>query len=257
MSSYQGTFVWYELMTSDPTAAGQFYGAVLGWEGVDSGLPDRSYTILSMKEAPVGGLMPIPAEACAAGARPCWTGYIGVDDVDGMAQRITAAGGNTHHAPENIPGVGRFAVMADPQGSAFALFTPQAGEARPAIAPGTPGHVGWRELHAQEWQDAFGFYSGLFGWTKAEAVDMGPMGTYQLFAGGGTPMGGMMNKGEAQGRPSWLYYFNVDDIDAAVARVKERGGEVQLAPQQVPGGAWIAQCLDPQQARFAMVGPRH
>lgn len=258
MSGYQGKFVWYDLMTTDPEAAERFYRAVLGWQAADSGVPDRSYTILSIKETPVGGLMAIPAEACAAGAKPSWTGYVAVNDVDGVAGRITKAGGTTHHGPEDIPGVGRFAVMADPQGAAFALFKPKIDEARAPVPSGTPGHVGWHELHAEAWQDAFAFYSELFGWTKAQAVDMGPMGTYQLFATGGSmAVGGMVNRSQAQMRGGWLYYFNVENIDAAVARVTQAEGQVLLTPQQVPGGAWIAQCLDPQQAMFALVGPRH
>ena len=58
----------------------------------------------------------------------------------------------------------------------------------------TPGHVGWHELYAGEWKSAFDFYAGQFGWTKGEAMDMGEMGTYQIFAAGGEPIGGMMTK---------------------------------------------------------------
>ena len=79
----------------------------------------------------------------------------------------------------------------------FVLFKPASDEQRPQPAPGTPGHTGWHELHASDRESAFAFYSGLFGWTKAEAIDMGPMGVYQLFATGGVPVGGMMTKAEA------------------------------------------------------------
>jgi hypothetical protein len=111
-------------------------------------------------------------------------------------------------------------------------------------------------LHAGDGASAFAFYSGLFGWTKAEAVDMGPMGIYQTFASGGAAIGGMMTKMPDAPAPFWLYYFNVDAIDAAVARAKDSGGSIVLEPHQVPGGSWIAQCLDPQGALFAMVAAR-
>jgi predicted enzyme related to lactoylglutathione lyase len=123
------------------------------------------------------------------------------------------------------------------------------------VGPGVPGHTGWRELHAGDRERAFGFYSGLFGWTKAEALDMGPMGIYQLFATGGVPVGGMMTKTQAFPAPAWLYYFNVDDIEAAVVRVKDKGGQLLMGPHEVPGGAWIVQGRDPQGAMFALVGP--
>jgi predicted enzyme related to lactoylglutathione lyase len=84
---------------------------------------------------------------------------------------------------------------------------------------------------------------------------MGPMGIYQLFATRDVPVGGMMTRNDAIPAPVWLYYFNVDEIGAAVARVTDAGGQVLNGPHQVPGGSWIAQCRDPQGAMFAMVGP--
>jgi predicted enzyme related to lactoylglutathione lyase len=254
MPSPNGRFVWYELITTDPNAAEAFYRGVVGWRAQDSGLPGQSYTILSVGETPTAGLMAVPPEA--RGMRPGWIGYVGVDDVDAFAARVKDAGGAVHRAPDDIPSVGRFAVVGDPQGAVFALFKPTCDKQRPEVAPGTPGHTGWHELHAADRESAFDFYSSLFGWTKAEAIDMGPMGVYQLFATGGVPVGGMMTKTEAVPVASWLYYFNVEDIDAAAARVKTAGGQILNGPHQVPGGSWILQGSDPQSAMFALVGPR-
>ncbi|MDQ2801380.1 MAG: serine hydrolase, partial [Pseudomonadota bacterium] len=215
----------------------------------------RHYTVLSAGETPVGGLMELPQRARDAGARPGWIGYVAVDDVDAVALRVRDAGGAIHRAAEDIPGIGRFAIVDDPQGATFTLFKAlDAGETPPA-AGATPGHVGWHDLQAADWEAAFAFYADLFGWTKAEAIDMGPMGIYQLFATGGAPVGGMMTKTDAMPAPGWTYYFNVDDTDTAVIRVKDAGGQVLNGPQQVPGGQWVAQCLDPQGAVFGMVGP--
>ena len=256
MSSIQGKFVWYDVMTSDTKAAEAFYRKAIGWDTNDSGMADRSYTILSMGPARVGGLMPIPDEVRAMGARPMWTGYIAVDNVDDWAQRVAAAGGAVRAPPEDIPGVGRFAVVVDPDGAVFILFRGAGDETPTPAAPGTPGHIGWHELHAADGERAFAFYSGLFGWTQAEAMDMGAMGVYRIFATGGAPVGGMMTKAAEMPMASWLYYFNVDAIDAAMARVKDAGGKVINGPMEVPGGSWIAQCIDPQGAMFAMVATR-
>ena len=125
-----------------------------------------------------------------------------------------------------------------------------------SVAPGGPGHVGSHELYASDWESAFAFYAGQFGWTKATSVDMGPMGTYQLFAAGGDPIGGMMTKPQSMPSPAWQYYFNVGEIDAAVARVTSNGGQVLHGPHEVPGGSWIVQAMDPQGAMFALVAPR-
>ena len=248
-----GRFVWYDVMTTDTKAAETFYKAVIGWTAADSGMPGQSYTLLSAGATMVGGLMPIPEDARKVGVKPAWMGYIGVDDVDVFAKKVTKAGGAIHKGPDDIPGVGRFAVAADPHGAGFVLFTPQTDQQPTPVAPGTPGQIGWHELYAGDGESAWAFYAGLFGWTKDMAVDMGPMGTYQTYATGGAPVGGMMTKPPHVPAPGWLYYFNVDSIEAAIARVKANGGEVLHGPMQVPGGSWIAQCRDPQGAMFAMV----
>lgn len=256
MSRFQGNFVWHELMTNDPQTATAFYKHVVGWEAADMNLPDRTYIRLSIGKTGVGGLMALPQEARAAGAKPGWTGYIGVDDVDAAAAGVERGGGTVHRAPADIPTVGRFAIVSDPQGASFVLFKGAGGAAPERPAPGTPGLTGWNELHADDWESAFAFYAGLFGWQKAEAVDMGPMGTYQLFSAGAEPLGGMMTDRRPDTRPSWLYYFNVDAVDAAAKRVTAKGGQVTQGPVEVPGGSWIVHGLDPEGVKFALSGPR-
>jgi predicted enzyme related to lactoylglutathione lyase len=248
-------FLWYDLLTTDTKAAEAFYRGVIGWDAKDSGVPGQSYTLLSAGSTVVGGLMLIPEDARKAGVPPAWMGYIAVDDVDDYCARIKSAGGALHKGPIDIPGVLRFAVVADPHGAGFMIFRGYGKEAMPPVAPGTLGHVGWHELYAGDRESAFTFYSGLFGWTKTEVVQT-PAGPYQLFATGDAAVGGMMTKPPHAPQPGWLYYFNVDAIDAGVGRVKSGGGQVLHGPMQVPGDSWIAQCRDPQGAMFAMVAKR-
>lgn len=124
----------------------------------------------------------------------------------------------------------------------------------PVPEPMSQGHVGWHELMAVDWTAALPFYQELFGWTKAEAIDIGEMGIYQLFALGDRSIGGMFNKPAAVPVPFWLYYVSVGPIDAAAARVTSSGGQILNGPMEVPGGMWIVQCRDPQGAIFALVG---
>lgn len=255
MAKTPNPFVWYELMTTDMDAAAAFYRDVVGWRPQSMDQPDMRYTIMNAGDKMVTGVMPLPAEAREAGARPGWVGYIGVEDIDAATDGVRQAGGKVHREPADIPGIGRFSVVADPQGAIFMLFQPSGGENEPP-PPMTPGSVGWRELYAADGSKAFDFYAGQFGWTKADAMDMGPMGTYQLFAAGGDPIGGMMTKPAEMPFPAWLYYFAVADIDAATARITEKGGQILNGPMEVPGGAWIVQALDPQGAMFALVGMR-
>ncbi len=253
MSTPNSQFVWCELMTTDLAGATEFYRSVIGWKLADAGMA-WPYVIASAGDTPVGGLMDLPQAARESGGRPAWIGYVGVTNVDESAGRLRDAGGAIHKAPDDIPGVGRFAVVADPQGAAFTLFTPGAGSPSPPPAGSTPGRVGWHELWAGDREAAMAFYSSLFGWTKSDAIDMGPMGIYQLFkTDGGEAVGGMMTKMPSMPHPFWLYYFNVEAIDAAVERAKAGGGQVMSGPMEVPGGQWVAQCQDPQGAMFAMV----
>jgi predicted enzyme related to lactoylglutathione lyase len=253
MHNPPGSFVWYELMTTDTAAAAAFYTAVAGWTARDSGQSEPTYTLLAANGIDVGGLMALPAEA--GGARPVWVGYVGVDDVDAAVTRFVEAGGTIHRVPADIPGIGRFALVADPQGAVLVLFTPAMEGVSESFKPMAPGHFGWNELHTTDSAAAIDFYAGQFGWTQAEPLDMGPMGQYRIFESGGQRIGGMMDS-PTFSRPLWLYYINVDNIDAALARVTANDGQVLLAPSEVPGGAFIVQAIDPQGAMFALVGSR-
>jgi predicted enzyme related to lactoylglutathione lyase len=226
-------FFWYDVMTTDTKAARGFYCEVVGWGAQDSPAPGMDYTVLTVNGQGVAGLMPIPDDTREAGVPPMWMGYIAVDDVDEAAGRLEREGGNVHRAPTDVPGIIRFAVVADPQGAGFIIAKGLMENAPPELPPGTPGTVGWRELYAADGEAAFAFYERMFGWTKGEAMDMGPMGKYQLFATGGANVGGMMTKPPAVPVPHWTYYFNVPSIDTAAARVTAGGGKIINGPMQV------------------------
>ncbi len=247
-------FVWYELMTADAPAAIDFYKQVVGWGTQDSGMPGGIYTLMMVGEAQVAGVMQTPDELKAIGAPSAWSGYVAVDDVDAMAARLLAAGGKVLRPPEDIPGdIGRFAVVADPQNASFMLFKPSRNDPPPMPPAGAPGTTGWHELRAMDGPAVFDFYATLFGWTKGEALPMGPLGTYQLFEVDGVPSGAIMTKEPDAPTPGWRYYFQVDAIDAAAARVTQRGGKITMGPAQVPGGNWVLHGLDPQGAVFALM----
>jgi predicted enzyme related to lactoylglutathione lyase len=247
-------FIWYELMTSDTEAAKAFYREVVGWETEPFG-GSNDYTILSASGRGIGGVMNIPADAGEAGARPCWFGYVAADDVDAAVTRIVEAGGRLHRDIMDIPYIGRIAMVSDPQGASFYLIAPS-GENQPPADPMTPGHIGWHELYALDGDSAFSFYADQFGWQQVEAMEMGPMGIYRIFAWSDNWAGGIMTKPEQIPRPLWLFYFVVGDIDEAAARVTRAGGTVMNGPMEVPGSAWIIQGSDPQGAMFALVGRR-
>jgi hypothetical protein len=241
------SFVWYELITDDTTSAAKFYESVVGWTARDSGQPGPAYTLFTTKEGGVAGLLQMPRESMA----PAWVGYVSVEDVDDYARRFVAAGGAIHRAPDDIPTVGRFAMVADPQGAGLVLFKalPRADGAGPPSLD-EAGYPGWRELVTTDGEAAYAFYADMFGWEKSGGHDMGPMGMYHLFAYDGRDRGGIFT---SVGAPSWGYYFRVDAIGAAVERLKAAGGSVNNGPNQVPTGDWVGQAADPQGAKFALV----
>lgn len=253
-------FCWYELLTNDGDTAIEFYTHVVGWAAkpAEDAPEGVRYTMLETDNVPSAGMMALNDEACAAGAQPGWLGYVEVPDVDTSAEKAKSLGGSVYMAPCDIPEVGRFAVIGDPHGGAIGLM--QWASPMPT-APAMPmkiGHTGWHELLAGALEPDFAFYSELFGWSKVNDLDMGPMGAYRLFSlGSENAIGGMMTRPEQAPAPHWLYYFVVDDIDAAIVRVKDKGGQVSHGPMEVPGGAWIIQGIDPEGVNFALVaGPK-
>jgi len=255
MAGIHGRYQWYELMTPDPEAAKAFYTKVVGWGMQDVPMPQMQYSLFTAGETPIAGVMETPAEARQPGAPPgWWMGYVGVDDVDQTADHAKRLGGAECVPPSDIPGIGRFAVISDPQSARFGLLKWSDPVRNVTGGLNTAGHTGWHELLAADWPKALEFYSAMFGWKKADAVDMGEMGTYQLFAIDEQPMGGMFNKPPPVPVPFWQYYFNVGAIDAAAERVKNAGGQIANGPMAVPGGMWIVHCIDPQGVMFALVG---
>ncbi len=250
---------WYELSTrpGELGAAGDFYRRVLGWSVADAGMQGFTYHLASAGGDRVAGLMNMP-EDCAT-MPPFWMIYFAVDDCDAAADAIRRTGGRIHREPADIPGTGRFAVAADPAGAGFGILQPLPmadGEGGGnAFDQQKEGHGNWNELMSTDPAGALTFYGDLFGWKRSQAVDMGAMGTYQLFAHAGTDIGGIMGLGNAP-MPCWLPYFGANGVDAAIARIKDAGGTSLHGPIEVPGGAFIAVAQDPQGAVFAIVGPK-
>lgn len=241
----RGKFIWHELLTTDTAAAATFYAKVLPWRTQPSNMP--GYTIFMAGGAQVGGLMTLPDDG--GGTPAHWLVYIGTPNVDATVTQAQSLGARLCKAATDIPNVGRFAVLADPQGATFAVFTPSAGSP-PAQPP--QGAFSWHELQTTDVGAALRFYGELFGWTKGVGHDMGAMGVYQLFEHAGAGVGGMCNTQGPSTPPSWLSYVHVADANRAVASAKAAGGRLLHGPIEVPGGTWIALFLDPQGGAFAV-----
>jgi uncharacterized protein len=245
-----GLFVWYEHLTRDVQAAIAYYSEVIGWKTQPFG-EGGDYVMWVGSQGPLGGVMRLPDEAAKTGTPSHWMAHVQVGDVDAAAALARKLGGRIYKEPTDIPTVGRFAVIADPQGASISMFRPDEGMAPHDLSK--DGEFCWNELLTSDSAAAFRFYSGLFGWKILEEMDMGPMGTYRIFGVGQTRLGGMMTtpKG-APTPPMWLFYASTSDLDAAVGRATRKGGKVMNGPMDVPGGGRIAQLVDHQGAPFAL-----
>lgn len=244
----QNPFIWHDLMTSDVEAAKKFYGAVVGWT-FEAQMPE--YSVALANGVGMGGIMATPENL--KGMPPFWSGYINVADVDASCAKIKKLGGKIHREPWDVPHVARMAIVGDPTGANFNIMQPfprEGGGLPPASAMGA---VGWNEAHLGDLDVAWSFYSDMFGWTKGTVMAMGAIGDYVLFQIDGQDIGGMMKKQEMLPMPMWLYYFNVDGIDAAVERISKAGGKIAMGPHQVPGGQWIVSAFDPQGGNFQLI----
>lgn len=245
-----GQFSWYDLMTPDSAAAKKFYPSVTGWSTEEWDKAD--YTMWTAGGVPFGGMNPISPEQTAEGIRPHWLAYVTVDDIGRATQKVASLGGRVMHE-EEIPDVGRFAIIQDPQGAMLAIIksaTPSPGW------DGTPslGRFSWHELMTTDYRAAFEFYRQLLGWEKISEFDMGPAGMYLMYGMKGRRFGGMYNRGQERVNvpPSWLFYANVKDVERAAAAAKKVGGTIIVGPMDVPGGDRVAVGIDAQGATFAV-----
>jgi uncharacterized protein len=246
-----GRPLWYELMTTDMKGAEAFYANVLGWKASPFDGAGQPYSMFNRDgDVPVGGVMTKPAEMPAP---PFWAMYVGVPRLEDAQAQIERLGGKVHTEVIEVPNVGRMLMMADPQGALFYIYEPAAVDPRPEAAAEV-GEASWHELMTTDLAAAVTFYSQVFGWKPSQSMDMGPMGTYEMFDRPHGMIGGMMNKPPEMANvpPNWQIYFRVPDVHAAADRVKAGGGQILNGPMEVPGGDWVATAMDPQGAAFGI-----
>jgi predicted enzyme related to lactoylglutathione lyase len=238
VASAVGTFVWHEHVSSDPQRAQQFYADLLGWEYGEFG---EGYTVINANGQGHGGFPP-----AMEGAPSHWLGSVQVEDTDGVVEKVKAGGGNVVMGPMDIPDVGRYAVITDPQGAAFSVIQ----------ITGEGGMIGkgvfvWDELATSDVDAAKTFYADVLGWSS-EDVDMGGF-TYTILKHPNAEQGsaGAMPQGEAPA-PMWLCYINAPDIDATAAKAAELGATVMREPFDIENIGRIAIAVDPTGAAFGL-----
>ena len=239
---------WVELTTPDVEASRAFYSRIFGWQIDVSADPQYGgYAIAKAGADDAAGIGPKQSPD----APTAWGLYIGTDDVDQLAQRVTENGGTVTAPPFDVGDQGRMAVFADPIGAVISAWQ---GARMGGFAAHRTNAFGWAELNARGLERAIPFYEAIFGWTHEtnEASDGVP--AYTQFQLGDEQLAGAFEMSDEMpaGVPSfWSIYFDVDDVDATARAVTENGGTITVQPQSYFGGRF-AIVVDPQGASFGL-----
>ena len=247
-SKSSGRFVWHELATTDVKKSAAFYSELFGWKTTEEPMGPTTYTMLKQGTTSIGGITSLtPSEP------PHWRMYCTVADVDAAAKKATELGGKVLYAPSDIPTVGRFAVVADPQGAVLLPFLPsQPADTTPE--PEGPPPVGtfcWDELMTSDPAKAAEFYTAIYGWTTKEQ-ELGAHGTYRTLLRGERMTGGIMSLPMPGIPPQWGTYVAVASVEDTVKRVESLKAKVLVPPSDIPGMGRFAVFGDPLGATLSV-----
>jgi len=245
MARQIGKFVWHTLTTPNVDSALAFYGEVLGWSTASMDMGDFEYKMLALGERTQAGVVAPQAE----GVPPHWKSHMSVADVDATVAAVVANGGAVLVPPMDIPNIGRNAVVADPQGAAFSVFT----ALDPSREETAVAGFHWVELWSPDAEAVLPFYKAVFGF-EASTTEM-PQGTYYLLSHGDNLRAGLMTSPSADIPAMWLPYIAVDNADEAMVRVSNHGGEVKQAAMDVPGVGRFGMIADSAGAVVGLITP--
>jgi uncharacterized protein len=238
-----GKFVWHEQVSDDPKHAQSFYTELFGWDVEVFKPGEFDYTMISSGGQSHGGF----SKALEGAPPPHWLGHVHVESVDETVEKAKKAGGKIAFGPMDMPEVGRFAIIVDPQGAFVAAYQP-AGE-----GPSSSGVFVWDELGTQDIEGSKRFYGEVFGW---KTKDMGEQyGGYNIWSTGDSDLGGLMTMPDKSIPSMWIPYVAVEDADATVAKAQKLGGSTVMGPMDVPDIGRIAVLRDAQGATFGIIKP--
>jgi uncharacterized protein len=249
----QGTPSWIEHSSNDLKAAKEFYGELFGWDFDDNpmtgddGEDMGTYAIATIEGDSIAGLGPVMGD----GVPPSWGVYLATDDVDAAAKQAQEAGGQVLAGPMDVPEQGRMAWVSDPTGAAVGFW--QAGGFSGSQRANEPGTNIWNELVTPDFDQAASFYAATLRMGTEQQDMPDGSGKYSMLTVGGKTVAGSMTPQVAGVPPHWNVYFNVDNVDATVAKAKDLGGQEIHPAFDVEGIGRMAVLADPQGAAFNLM----
>ncbi|MGH2549277.1 MAG: VOC family protein [Thermomicrobiales bacterium] len=248
VSQNNGLFFWRDHRSSDPEKAKAFYTALFGWNINSMPMGDFSYDMIDVDSVPFGGITPLSPDEVGVPAH--WGVYLGTPDVDALVAKVAGNGGEVKMPPMDIPTVGRFAVITDPTGAYIMPMTILQPFDIDLTAPVALGTVTWNELYTSDVDAAVKFYTTLFDLDVMATPMMPGFENYTMLTAGGAPVAGVFPRPEGMPVSAWGTYFRVADIDAAIVKIGELGGQVLMPPMEVPETGKIAAAMDTTGAIF-------
>jgi predicted enzyme related to lactoylglutathione lyase len=255
-----GAFSWPELSTTDQKAGVAFYQSLFGWGVNDVPMgPGDTYSMFTLRGRETGAAYTMRPDERQMGVPPHWNAYVTVDDVDASAKRAAELGGKVIAPPFDVMDAGRMAVVQDPTGAYFQIWTPK--RSIGARVLNEVGALCWTELSTRDTNAASAFYTQLFGWSAK--VGGAGVNAYTEFTpkGANYPVAGMIDIAAFGDRgahipPNWMPYFQVENVDTSSTKAASLGGNVGVGPADVENVGRFACIADPQGAVFAVFTPK-
>jgi predicted enzyme related to lactoylglutathione lyase len=227
----RGRFVWHDLMTTDGERARAFYPELLGWKLVPLKMGSFTVWLIEHGGIRIGTIMEEPGLG-----RSHWMPYVSVESVESACRRIAELGGKVCVAPTEIPKLGRFSVVEDPEGAIFSVIR------RPEGIISGSGPFVWNELSAIDPERVSKFYAQLFDWQIERIVTDEP---YWRSSEAGFVK-------SSHSRAQWIGYLHCESVDLSARRAQSLGAKMLYPPTDIPGIGRFSQLADPTGAPFAL-----
>jgi len=243
-----GAPCWADLWSSDVDGSRRFYCELFGWEAAEPSPEFGGYFMFVRDGVPVAGGMGPMGDAAPDNR---WKPYLASDDITKILELVEAGGGQITVPAMPVADLGFQAVLDDPTGAHVGVWQP--GTFAGFTVLGEHGAPSWFEVHTRDHAAAVAFYRSAFGWETAAVADTDEF-RYTVLTGPEGDLAGVMDASAflpAGERSAWSVYWEVDDIDAAVARVGELGGALVLGIDDTPYGR-LASMADPAGAPFKL-----
>ena len=239
-----GAPCWIDLYSSDTDKASAFYGELFGWTAQPPQEEFGGYFVYTKDGKAVAGCMHNDGSMSLPDA---WGIHLMTDDVQRVAKETSAQGGSVEMGPMDVAENGSSVMIKDPGGSIIGAWQPN--QQKGFELTGEAGAPAWFELHTGEYDRTVSFYREVFGW-DTHAMSDSPEFRYTTLGEGDSALAGIMDDKE---EPSgWNVYFEVPDVDAALARGAELGGKI-VSPAEAPPYGRLARAVDPTGTAFRLV----